>query len=554
MIVVGCSAAPSAPTERAAAAGPAGAPKQITVAIRSEPPALYSRLVGQGSALPGLDALEDLVQAGLVTVGEGGIARPQLAEQIPSVENGLWQVFPDGRMETRWTIRAGVQWHDGTPFTIGDLLFSADIARDPELANFADAAYGFLERLEALDDRTLIAHWRRPYIAADMLFWRRSGNPLPRHLLERTYLENKAAFLLQPYWAEEFVGLGAFKLRAFHRGSGVLLEAHPGYVLGRPGIDLMEVKFIPSAETITANLLAGTVDVTIGRTLTLEGALQMKDRWSAGQMIATPNTLVRMTAQMVEPNPPALAGVQVRRALLHALDRQSIVDHFQAGLTTVAPTILPNQPRFAEIQASVRQYPFDPRRAEQFLSEAGYLRGVDGMILDRTRQPLPAVELRAPGSSDQQIELIHVIADDWQRIGVPTELEPIPLQRVVDREHQATRPAFYVSGGVSGLDAIPRIWHSSQVPSPSNRFTGNNDARWSSPEMDALIDRYLATIPEAERMAVVRQIMIQVMDTLPMFPLFYELEATMVSHRVKNVAGRLTPYTQAWNAHEWTVQ
>jgi ABC-type transport system substrate-binding protein len=101
-----------------------------------------------------------------------------LAEQLPSVENGLWRVFPDGRMETRRTIRSGAQWHDGTPFTTSDLLFSADLARDPELANLSDAAYGFLERLEAVDDRTLVAYWDRPYIAADMLFWRRSGNPI----------------------------------------------------------------------------------------------------------------------------------------------------------------------------------------------------------------------------------------------------------------------------------------------------------------------------------------------------------------------------------------
>ena len=105
-----------------------------------------------------------------------------------------------------------------------------------------------------------------------------------------------------------------------------------------------------------------------------------------------------------------------------------------------------------------------------------------------------------------------------------------------------------------GLEAIPRLWHSSQVPSPRNRFTGNNQSRWSTPEMDGLIDRYLATIPEVERMGVVRQIMTEVMEVLPIFPLFYSVEPTLVSNRVKNVGGRSTPYTQAWNAHEWTLQ
>ena len=55
-------------------------------------------------------------------------------------------------------------------------------------------------------------------------------------------------------------------------------------------------------------------------------------------------------------------------------------------------------------------------------------------------------------------------------------------------------------------------------------------------------------------MGVVRQIMVEVMDVLPIFPLFYEVEPTMVSSRLRNVGARSTPYTQAWNAHEWTLQ
>ena len=55
---------------------------------------------------------------------------------------------------------------------------------------------------------------------------------------------------------------------------------------------------------------------------------------------------------------------------------------------------------------------------------------------------------------------------------------------------------------------------------------------------DALIDRYLATIPDAERMGVVRQIMVEVMSVLPTYPFFYNLEPTMVSHRVKNNVSR----------------
>ena len=58
---------------------------------------------------------------------------PVLAEAIPSFENGLWKVFPDGQMETTWKIREGARWHDGTPFTSGDVLFTSKLEQDKEL-------------------------------------------------------------------------------------------------------------------------------------------------------------------------------------------------------------------------------------------------------------------------------------------------------------------------------------------------------------------------------------------------------------------------------------
>lgn len=108
------------------------------------------------------------------------------------------------------------------------------------------------------------------------------------------------------------------------------------------------------------------------------------------------------------------------------------------------------------------------------------------------------------------------------------------------REVGATGPT-----GGPGLSSPPGIHR-------QTRFRA--DSRWSTPEMDALIDRYLATIPKVERMAIVRQIMTEVMEVLPIFPMFYSVEPTMVSNRLRNVGGRMTPYTQDWNAHEWTVQ
>ncbi len=135
VVAVGC--APVA-TPQTTATNPqsssSAAPKRILAAIQSNPPTLSSNQVGAGSGtLQGGDGLEDLANGGMSVLNNQGGVEPQLAEAVPSVENGLWKVLPDGRMETTWRIREGAQWHDGTPFTAGDLLFSIKLGQDKDL-------------------------------------------------------------------------------------------------------------------------------------------------------------------------------------------------------------------------------------------------------------------------------------------------------------------------------------------------------------------------------------------------------------------------------------
>lgn len=115
----------------------------------------------------GRPLLRPLVNPGLSVADDRRIRRAALAEAVPTLENGLWATTPDGRMETTWTIREGVRWHDGTPFTTDDLLFTATVGRDREVAILNNAAWASVDDVTALDERTLTIRWREPYIYAD---------------------------------------------------------------------------------------------------------------------------------------------------------------------------------------------------------------------------------------------------------------------------------------------------------------------------------------------------------------------------------------------------
>jgi peptide/nickel transport system substrate-binding protein len=261
---------PTAATEEAPVR--VSTPKRMVAAIRGNPPTLSATISGASGRgkVPGVPQVETLVHAGLGVLDDKGERRPQLAEALPSVERGTWRVSPDGRMETSWTLRDGVLWHDGTPFTSDDLLFTATVLTDKAMTVFRERAYDAIESVEAPDPRTFVVRWSRPYIDADLLFTHVLTLPMPRHVLGRPYAEEKATFTDLPYWNYEFVGVGPFQLKQWVEGSHVTLTANERYVLGRPRIDEVEVRYIPDANTIVANLLSGALDLTMGRGISLE--------------------------------------------------------------------------------------------------------------------------------------------------------------------------------------------------------------------------------------------------------------------------------------------
>ena len=199
MLVVLSGCGPSGPGESASGATQrAGGAKRITMAFPLEQDLRHN--LGQERQV-----LRPLVNPGLSVVDGRDVRRPALAEAVPTLENGLWKTFPDGRMETTWTIREGARWHDGAPFTTDDLLFTATVSRDREVAILNDEAWASVEEVTALDERTITIRWREPYTSADSVFSVGTTLPLPRHKLEAQYLESKADFPRLTFWLYDYV-------------------------------------------------------------------------------------------------------------------------------------------------------------------------------------------------------------------------------------------------------------------------------------------------------------------------------------------------------------
>ncbi|MBM2812514.1 MAG: hypothetical protein HW416_3273, partial [Chloroflexi bacterium] len=510
-----------------------------------------------GSA-PGMEALALMAHSGLSIVDSKGIPRARLAEEVPSLENGLWKLFSDGRMETTWKIRPNAEWHDGTPFTSEDLRFTYAIEEDKDLVLFGHAAFRFVESVNGPDPRTVTVRWKQPAIHASLLFGSdgdRSVLPLPKHLLQRAYIEDKPTFLSLPYWTTEYVGAGPYRLSEWVADSHAIFVANDRYPLGRPKIDEIEVRFIRDLNTLAANLLAGAVDVSLGRTLSLDLAEDVVSRVGGAKMVIGPSGTVFAYPQFVSPDPPILGNLQFRRALLQAVDRQQMVESLLNGRTSIAHTFIsPSEPDYPAIEASIVKYPYDPRVAGEMIDGLGYARGADGGYRDAAGQRL-SLELRGDASgAETSGQATLALADAWKRAGVGVELHTVPRQRQGDLEYRATYPGLEMSSRGNYRWDLARVLGSSGAAVPENGFLGGNRGRYMNAGLDALIDGYESTIPLSQRNQLLGQIVRQVSDQVVLMGMLYTLEATVHLGRLQNVDTKLERSTQVWNVHEWEVQ
>jgi peptide/nickel transport system substrate-binding protein len=530
------------------------AAKRIVAAIRGEPTTFNDAInVGPLGNTAGVREIEQLLSAGLLFVDTSGDLQPQFADAAPTLENGMWVLLPDGRMETTWKLKPNLQWHDGVALTIEDLLFTATVAQDKAVPMRQDAHWDLVEAVRALDSSTLHVTWKSLYVNADKLMTQSADSrnlPLPKHLLESAYREDKESFINSPHFTSEYVGAGPFRLREFVLGSHVIMDANERYTLGRPKIDQIEIKFIIDTNTMVANLLAGALHMTLGRGLNAEQVLTVRDQWKEGVIHAGLDNTTSLHPQFLNPDPPILMNVQFRRALLHALDRQAIVDTFMGGLVPVANSITtPDEPEFRDVESRIVRYPYDQRRSVELLDSLGLTRGSDGLYRDSMNRPMGVEVMTRSHPLREKIQ--QVIVDDWRKIGVVGEPFLVPEQRINDRGLREDRRAFYFR---FGNPYQYTEWVSHEAAVAENKYVGRNSIRYQNADYDVLVDRFQRTIPKAERVRLLGDIVHHATDQLLLLPMYHEPEPILVSNHLVNVGGKRGINIQAWNAHLWDVK
>jgi ABC-type transport system substrate-binding protein len=294
--------------------------------------------------------------------------------------------------------------------------------------------------------------------------------------------------------------------------------------------------------------MAGTVELTLCRGFTAEPAIQMRDQWRDGNVETNPRSWIEINPQFIDPSPAIVGDVQFRKALMYATNRQELVDTLQGGMTPVADLFVnPTFPEYNEVKDSVVKYEYDPRRGGQLIEGLGYTKGPDGIYRTAAGDRL-AIEMRNNTEAITEKAVVPV-ADAWTRFGVATEPIIVPPQRISDRQWVSEFPAFRMMRQPNDTIQITRM-HSMYTPLPDNSFSGSNYGRYRNPEFDALLDQYVSTIPWDERMVVLRQAVRHISENLNKMGLFYDMEFTLASKRLKNITAR---EVTLWDVNKWDV-
>jgi peptide/nickel transport system substrate-binding protein len=512
-------------------------------------------------------ALTELHSDGLVTSADDSRAPVgRLAERVPSLDDGSITILPDGRMRTEFRLRHGVTWHDGEPFTAHDLVFSHHVMGPGGVPIPQNDAVRIMDAVEAPDDHTFVVYYRTPYYLGAALgpfaFW-----PLPRHILgpaHERYLETRdpADILNAPYWTTGYVHLGAFRLARFDPGEALTFEAYDRYFLGRPKLDVVQVRLFGDINTVVANLLSGSVQLVPSTVLRNETALHLKQRWdqSGEGTIHVRESSIRTIVPQFRPDvqsEPANLDRNVRVALLHALDRVALADGVNGGNPQlVAWSIIPARDQLSRqvtdaTTDALRRFSYSPDRARALLRDAGWTTGADGLLHHASDGRLYRTEIRSSLGLEREIA---AYADYWRQIGIDVDEATIPAARTRDSEYRAHYPGWETTGA-DVLDQMVR-----SPASAANNWTGGGSG-YDDPQARRLVQAFQASVTEQDQARAIRAVSDYYVEQLPFIPVYFLAAYLAVRKEVTafdDAAGGYTGQTRygsfSRNAYLWDLK
>lgn len=476
---------------------------RLVVSLRAEPKTLNPLTAADTPSREVIGAM----QADLVHINrQTQLTEPALAKS--------WKISADGLQYTL-TLRKGLHFSDGHPVDADDVLFSFRVYLDENVhATQRDLLIvgGKPIAVRKVNEQTVVFQMAKPYGVAERLF---DGFAiLPRHLLENPYQEGKLAqtwTLSTP--ANQWAGLGAFRLKEYVPGQRLVLERNPYYwktdanARRLPYLNELVFLFVPSAEAQVLRFQSGEADIISrlgaedfsvlsrrqnGYTMTDAGA-----GLEYNFLFFNLNDLEEKTSPQMRKKQKWFGDVKFRQSVSAAVDREAIVRLvYQGHGAALWGPVTPGNPRWAD--AAIKHPERSLDRARQLLREAGFkwAGANDEPVLVDADGNTVEFSILMSSSSAERTKMATLLQADLQQLGMRVQLVPLELRSLIDRITQTKEYDACVLG-IASFDADPNsdlnVWLSSGGMHLWNPSQAHPATPWEA-EIDRLMGQQLATI------------------------------------------------------------
>lgn len=529
----------------------------ITIVIPEDPPS-FNAIVGD----TGYDALVmNLVLLGLTGVDPDGNIYPELAAELPSIENG--GVVVDefaGTMDVTWKMRQDVKWADGKPVTADDVVFTWDAIMNPDTGIWVRGS-DYVDSVEKVDDYTVTFHYSSIYPGyltqlggEQLVVW-------PAH-----YCDPEQGFVA---WdcASNPLSDGPFIMKEWNVGDHLSFERNPTYFeAGKPGIDEIFVRIVPEETVRKQMMIQGEADVYMWATETVINDLVTAPnvkistspygRWV---MRLFPNEASKGSTDPQASQHPFLSDVRVRQAIRMAVDVDTIVNQIFLGYGKPIWTEFYRKPYICEVPRPVYQ----PDEAKKMLEEAGWkdtngdgYRECSGCTTAEEGTPMKLsfytyAEYGEPLQLTQQY-----IADNLKKIGIEAQLNTFegsvmwadPDSGGIEQNGDFELDLW--DDGYSSTDPTDFLWeiYAAEAATPGN---GWNIVRWKNDEFNTLLGEAY-TLDEAKRKEIFCQMAIILDEQAPVILMFSTVNADAYSNRLEGIQSNINDLV-TWNAADWKI-
>ena len=304
---------------------------------------------------------------------------PKLALSWRNVDPLTWEI----------KLRTGVKFSNGEPFNADAVVESFKYLTRPEAVTRAGLATW--TAIEKVDDATVNVKTTVP----DPRFL---GSLINVVVMPPGVLKSNPASLV-----EKPIGTGPYKLAEWVKGDRIVLEANADYWRGKPKIDRIIIKSAPEASARVAALQSGQADVISN---VPPESVDLLDKGANTKVL--PVTGLRNVTIIFDTRTKPLDNVLVRRALNHAVDKESIIRNILGGRATIQTGT--THPLTPSHNNDLKPYAYDPQKAKQLLAEAGFPNGFE-------------IEFHHPtGRWIKDVEVSQAVASMLEAVGVRAKL------------------------------------------------------------------------------------------------------------------------------------